>query len=172
MGEAAEAGRLWGATGARRRSCGEGGAGRGWPWGGEGTLGCACRSGDQGAHNGWPRKRSSRYGSGAACAAGGPLSHPPPPRRAARPARRRPGAEQQAWVQSQTTFAALHREEDGSWGVRCAKQKIWVEGVSYELQARAGLLTVRPRLGGGRELRAAGAAGRPARSVAWAGWRA
>lgn len=47
---------------------------------------------------------------------------------------RRPGGEQQPWVQSQTTFAVLHREEDGSYAVRAVKQKIWVEGVSYELQ--------------------------------------
>ena len=47
-----------------------------------------------------------------------------------------PGSEQQPWVQSQTTFARLHKEEDGSWAVRAIKQKIWVEGVSYELQAR------------------------------------
>lgn len=49
-----------------------------------------------------------------------------------------PGAEQKVWVQSQTTFAMLHREEDGSFGVRVVKQKIWVDGVSYELQVRAG----------------------------------
>lgn len=52
---------------------------------------------------------------------------------------RRPGGEQQPWVQSQTTFAVLHREEDGSYAVRAVKQKIWVEGVSYELQVGAGL---------------------------------
>jgi E3 ubiquitin-protein ligase MGRN1 len=46
----------------------------------------------------------------------------------------RPGSEQATWVQSQTTFATLHREEDGSFSVRVVKQKIWVEGVSYELQ--------------------------------------
>lgn len=51
----------------------------------------------------------------------------------------RPGAEQKGWVQSQTTFAALHREEDGSFAVRAIKQKIWVEGVSYELQEIYGL---------------------------------
>ncbi len=39
-------------------------------------------------------------------------------------------------MQSQTTFAALHREEDGSYSVRVAKQKIWVDGVSYELQVQ------------------------------------
>ena len=47
---------------------------------------------------------------------------------------RKPGDEQVAWVQSQTTFAVLHLEDDGSWAVRVAKQKIWVGGVSYELQ--------------------------------------
>ena len=57
----------------------------------------------------------------------------------ATPLERRPGAEQQPWVQSQTTFAVLHREEDGSFAVRTAKQKIWVEGVSYELQVRCDL---------------------------------
>jgi len=48
-----------------------------------------------------------------------------------------PGGEQQPWVQSQTTFAVLHREEDGAYAVRAVKQKIWVEGVSYELQVRS-----------------------------------
>ncbi len=47
-----------------------------------------------------------------------------------------PGAEQKVWVQSQTTFAVLHKEEDGSLAVRVVKQKIWVDGVSYELQVR------------------------------------
>eukprot|EP00887_Chlorella_sp_A99_P003476 scaffold7.g3476.t1 len=50
-----------------------------------------------------------------------------------------PGGEQQPWVQSQTTFAQLHREEDGAYTVRVVKQKIWVEGVSYELQEIYGL---------------------------------
>jgi E3 ubiquitin-protein ligase MGRN1 len=50
-----------------------------------------------------------------------------------------PGAEQQTWAQSQTTFAALHKEEDGSWSVRVLKQKIWVDGTSYELQEIYGL---------------------------------
>lgn len=50
-----------------------------------------------------------------------------------------PGAEQQSWAQSQTTFAALHKEEDGSWSVRVLKQKIWVDGTSYELQEIYGL---------------------------------
>ena len=68
-----------------------------------------------------------------------PPTHPPAPPDAGLKAGHTlaelsPGAEQQPWVQSQTTFARLHREEDGSWAVRAVKQKIWVEGVSYELQ--------------------------------------
>ncbi|KAK9802813.1 hypothetical protein WJX72_002200, partial [[Myrmecia] bisecta] len=45
-----------------------------------------------------------------------------------------PGGEQKLWVQSQTTFATLVKDEDGSYLGRGLKQKIWVEGVSYELQ--------------------------------------
>jgi len=37
-------------------------------------------------------------------------------------------------VQSQTTFASLGKGEDGEWEVRVLKQKIWVDGISYELQ--------------------------------------
>ena len=37
-------------------------------------------------------------------------------------------------MQSQTTFAVLGKGEDGEFEVRVLKQKIWVEGVSYELQ--------------------------------------
>lgn len=59
-----------------------------------------------------------------------------------------PGAEQKVWVQSQTTFAQLHKEEDGSWVVRVVKQKIWVAGVSYELQVRGPSFSS-PHLGGG-----------------------
>ena len=50
-----------------------------------------------------------------------------------------PGADQKPWVQSQTTFASLIKEEDESWSVRVVKQKIWVEGTSYELQEIYGL---------------------------------
>jgi hypothetical protein len=39
-------------------------------------------------------------------------------------------------VQSQTTFAVLGKGEEGEFEVRVLKQKIWVEGVSYELQVR------------------------------------
>lgn len=46
----------------------------------------------------------------------------------------RPGDEQRLWVQSQTTYAVLHKEENNLWEPRVQKQKIWVEGISYELQ--------------------------------------
>lgn len=51
----------------------------------------------------------------------------------------KPGAPQKVWVQSQTTFAALVKNEDGHWTVRVLKQKIWVDGISYELQEIFGL---------------------------------
>ena len=60
-----------------------------------------------------------------------------------------PGEQQQTWIQSQTTFAALHREDDGSWSVRVLKQNIWVEGTSYELQEIYGLEQASGRSGGG-----------------------
>lgn len=45
------------------------------------------------------------------------------------------GGAQEAWVQSQTTFATLaHGEVEGEWEARVLKQKIWVDGISYELQ--------------------------------------
>ncbi|KAK9823998.1 hypothetical protein WJX72_006880 [[Myrmecia] bisecta] len=50
-----------------------------------------------------------------------------------------PGGEQKLWVQSQTTFATLVKDEDGSYLGRGLKQKIWVEGVSYELQEIYGM---------------------------------
>lgn len=37
-------------------------------------------------------------------------------------------------MQSQTTFATLGKGEDGDFEVRVLKQKIWVDGISYELQ--------------------------------------
>lgn len=45
------------------------------------------------------------------------------------------GGPQQGWVQSQTTFASLGKGDEGEWEVRVLKQKIWVDGISYELQA-------------------------------------
>lgn len=50
-----------------------------------------------------------------------------------------PGAELPQWVQSQTTYARIVREDDGSLGVRVIKQKIWVKGESYELQEIYGM---------------------------------
>jgi E3 ubiquitin-protein ligase MGRN1 len=43
-----------------------------------------------------------------------------------------------AWVQSQTTYASLQPVE-GGWAVRVVKQRIWVDGVSYELQEIYGI---------------------------------
>ena len=51
----------------------------------------------------------------------------------------RPGASQKLWVQSQTTFAVLAKDEEGRWVARVLKQKIWVEGISYELQEIYGM---------------------------------
>ena len=51
----------------------------------------------------------------------------------------KPGAPQRSWVQSQTTFAKLDKDEEGHWMPRVIKQKIWVEGTSYELQEIYGI---------------------------------
>ena len=51
----------------------------------------------------------------------------------------KPGAPQRSWVQSQTTFAKLDKDEEGHWLPRVIKQKIWVEGTSYELQEIYGI---------------------------------
>lgn len=40
-----------------------------------------------------------------------------------------PGSAQAEWMQSQTTFAELSKAEDGSWGVKVLKQKIWVSSM-------------------------------------------
>ena len=50
-----------------------------------------------------------------------------------------PGGPQKVWVQSQTTFAQLAKDEEGKYQVRTLKQKIWVEGISYELQEIYGM---------------------------------
>ncbi|GLC35703.1 hypothetical protein PLESTB_000485600 [Pleodorina starrii] len=49
------------------------------------------------------------------------------------------GCELPNWVQSQTTYAKLVKEDDGSWGLRVIKQKIWVKGTAYELQEIYGM---------------------------------
>lgn len=72
----------------------------------------------------------------------------------------KPGGDQASWIQSQTTFAELHKEDEhygttntnttssnggggggvgGGYVVRILKQKIWVQGTSYELQEIYGL---------------------------------
>lgn len=49
------------------------------------------------------------------------------------------GASLAEWVQSQTTYATLVKKDDGSWGATVLKQKIWVDGTSYELQEIFGI---------------------------------
>jgi hypothetical protein len=51
----------------------------------------------------------------------------------------KPGGPQKVWVQSQTTFATLHKNEDGEWETNKMKQKIMVNGISYELQSIFGM---------------------------------
>lgn len=50
-----------------------------------------------------------------------------------------PGSPLPKWVQAQTTYATLTKNSDGEYMVRVLKQKIWVEGVSYELQEIYGI---------------------------------
>ncbi|KAJ9526258.1 hypothetical protein QJQ45_009736 [Haematococcus lacustris] len=50
-----------------------------------------------------------------------------------------PGSELPHWVQTQTTYARVLREEDGSLGLRVVKQKVWVKGEAYELQEIYGM---------------------------------
>eukprot|EP00232_Nephroselmis_pyriformis_P001147 CAMPEP_0182913596 /NCGR_PEP_ID=MMETSP0034_2-20130328/38122_1 /TAXON_ID=156128 /ORGANISM="Nephroselmis pyriformis, Strain CCMP717" /LENGTH=335 /DNA_ID=CAMNT_0025050323 /DNA_START=115 /DNA_END=1118 /DNA_ORIENTATION=+ len=50
-----------------------------------------------------------------------------------------PGSPLETWVQAQSTYAKIFAKEDGGLGVRMLKQKIWVEGVSYELQEIYGI---------------------------------
>jgi E3 ubiquitin-protein ligase MGRN1 len=68
----------------------------------------------------------------------------------------KPGGDQTSWIQSQTTFAELHKEDEHNgttnssssssynnegdrYVARILKQKIWVQGTSYELQEIYGL---------------------------------
>ncbi|WIA39222.1 hypothetical protein OEZ86_005346 [Tetradesmus obliquus] len=44
-----------------------------------------------------------------------------------------------AWVQAQTTYAKLRKDDEGHWRLQISKQKIWVGGVSYELQEIYGM---------------------------------
>jgi len=43
------------------------------------------------------------------------------------------------WSQAQTTYAKLKQDEHGEWQIQVLKQKIWVKGVSYELQEIYGM---------------------------------
>mmetsp|Transcript_6831 Transcript_6831/g.19252 ORF Transcript_6831/g.19252 Transcript_6831/m.19252 type:complete len:215 (+) Transcript_6831:810-1454(+) len=49
-----------------------------------------------------------------------------------------PGCPQPDWVQSQTTYGVLQKTIDG-WIVKVKRQKIWVDGLSYELQEIYGM---------------------------------
>lgn len=50
-----------------------------------------------------------------------------------------PGCALPPWVQAQTTYATLTEGHGGDVDTRVLKQKIWVEGVSYELQEIYGI---------------------------------
>lgn len=50
----------------------------------------------------------------------------------------KPGCPTPTWVQSQTTYAYLIKD-DNEWEARTVKQKIWVDGISYELQEIYGI---------------------------------
>ena len=43
------------------------------------------------------------------------------------------------WVQAQTTYVEFERSSAAGWTARCVKQKIWVNGSSYELQEIYGI---------------------------------
>ena len=43
------------------------------------------------------------------------------------------------WVQAQTTYVEFERSPTAGWTARCVKQKIWVNGSSYELQEIYGI---------------------------------
>ena len=49
-----------------------------------------------------------------------------------------PGSPTPTWVQSQTTYAYLIKDGN-KWELRIVKQKIWVDGISYELQEIYGI---------------------------------
>lgn len=53
------------------------------------------------------------------------------------------GAALPEWVQAQCTYAKLKKDEDGKWVLQVLKQKIWVDGVSYELQEIYGMEATR-----------------------------
>jgi hypothetical protein len=47
------------------------------------------------------------------------------------------GGEVPQWIQSQTTYARLQLQDNGSWTASNVTQKIWVKGSLYELQVRS-----------------------------------
>eukprot|EP00878_Enallax_costatus_P002146 GHUV01002314.1.p1 GENE.GHUV01002314.1~~GHUV01002314.1.p1 ORF type:complete len:365 (+),score=80.41 GHUV01002314.1:265-1359(+) len=49
------------------------------------------------------------------------------------------GAALPLWIQAQTTYAKLKKDDEGHWGLQIIKQKIWVGGTSYELQEIYGM---------------------------------
>eukprot|EP00891_Asterochloris_glomerata_P009535 jgi/Astpho2/9535/fgenesh1_pg.00146_%23_2_t len=49
------------------------------------------------------------------------------------------GQMQKVWIQSQTTFASVAKNEDGHFCCKMLKQKIWFEGCSFELQEIYGM---------------------------------
>jgi hypothetical protein len=49
------------------------------------------------------------------------------------------GAALPQWVQAQCTYAKLKKDDDNKWALQVLKQKIWVDGVSYELQEIYGM---------------------------------
>jgi hypothetical protein len=53
------------------------------------------------------------------------------------------GAALPEWVQAQCTYAKLKKDEEGKWVLQVLKQKIWVDGVSYELQEIYGMEATR-----------------------------
>ena len=50
-----------------------------------------------------------------------------------------PGGPQKVWMQSQTTYAKILKDEARNWQVAVLKQKIWAMGTSYELQEIYGM---------------------------------
>ncbi len=60
-----------------------------------------------------------------------------------------PGCELPEWVQAQSTYVRLVRDDDGHLGARVLKQTIWVKGESYELQEIYGMerSTAKPAVG-------------------------
>jgi hypothetical protein len=67
----------------------------------------------------------------------------PPPRLPHNTAQLEVGGALPAWAQAQSTYARLKQDDEGHWGLQILKQKIWVNGVSYELQEIYGMEATR-----------------------------